>query len=122
MQRVRSNTPLQALAQLNDEVMIEASQALAKRIVEEERGDESARLNHAFQLCLTRSPSAEERRALLDYFHKQQQKLLLDEADAATVAGVTKGTSRKPEDVAELAAWTLVSRALLNLDEAISKE
>ena len=37
MRRVRSNTPLQALAQLNDEMLIEASQALAKRIVDEER-------------------------------------------------------------------------------------
>lgn len=122
MRRVRSNTPLQALAQLNDEIVIEACQTLAMRIVEEEPGDEMARLDHAFQLCLSRSPRDEERRMLLDYYHAQRQKFLADSKDAATVAGVTGAAADKAEDVADLAAWTLVGRALLNLDEAISKE
>lgn len=122
MRRVRSNTPLQALAQLNDEIVIEACQGLAKRIVDEVRGDEAERLDHAFQLCLTRSPRDEERRTLLDYFHAQRQKFLSDTKGAATVAGVTGKVAKKAEDVADLAAWTLVGRALLNLDEAISKE
>ena len=122
MRRVRSNTPLQALAQLNDEMLIEASQALAKRIVDEARGDDAARLDHGFQLCLTRLPSEEERRTLLAYFHTQRQRFQSDKAAGATVAGLNGAAAENPEDVAHLAAWTLVGRAMLNLDEAISKE
>jgi hypothetical protein len=122
MRRVRSNTPLQALAQLNDEMLIEASQALAKRIVSEERGDEAARLDHGSQLCLTRLPNEEERRLLLSYFQRQRQRFQLDKTAGATVAGVNGAAAENSEDVADLAAWTLVGRAMLNLDEAISKE
>ncbi|HEY3392350.1 MAG TPA: DUF1553 domain-containing protein, partial [Lacipirellulaceae bacterium] len=122
MRRNRSNTPLQALAQLNDEILIEASQALARRIMVEEPGSESARLDHGFQLCLTRLPRADERRLLITYFHNQRQRFQLDKTAGATVAGLTDPAAVNQEDVADLAAWTLVGRALLNLDEAISKE
>jgi hypothetical protein len=122
MRRVRSNTPLQALAQLNDEMLIEASQALARRIVQEQSGDEAARLDHGFQLCLTRTPRSEERKLLLSYFHSQRERFQLDEANAATVAGPPHADADPPNTIADLAAWTLVSRALLNLDEVISKE
>jgi hypothetical protein len=122
MRRVRSNTPLQALALLNDEMLIEASQALARRIASEEPGDDRARLDHAFELCLTRHPRDEERRLLLSYFHHQQGRYRLDRAAATTIAGVSEADSDKSADVADLAAWTLVGRALFNLDEAISKE
>jgi hypothetical protein len=122
MRRVRSNTPLQALAQLNDEMVIAASQALARRIVEEERGDDLARLDHGFELCLTRHPREDERRLLLSYLHHQTERYRLDKTAAATIAGVNETDSEKPDSVEQLAAWTLVSRALFNLDEAISKE
>jgi hypothetical protein len=122
MRRVRSNTPLQALAQLNDEMLIEASQALARRIAREELADDAARLDHGFELCLTRHPRDEERRLLLSYFHHQRDRFRLNETAAATIAGVSKTNGDKSADVADLAAWTLVGRALFNLDEAISKE
>ena len=122
MRRVRSNTPLQALAQLNDEMLIEASQALAKRITSEVRRDNAARLGHGFELCLSRHARDEERRLLLAYFQRQQERYRLDKTAAATIAGVNEPNGDEAIDVADLAAWTLVSRALLNLDEAISKE
>ena len=122
MQRVRSNTPLQALAQLNDEMMVASSQALAKRILDEAPNDDEARLDHGFQLCLTRSPTAQERRALLAYLHGQREQIELGNIAGATVAGVANENVQSSDDVADQAAWVFVSRVLLNLDEAISKE
>jgi hypothetical protein len=122
MRRIRSNTPLQALAQLNNETLIEASHALARRIVDEVSAGEAARLDHAFQLCLTRLPRDEERRALLDYFRAQRRRFNSDKLTGATVAGLPESNPANSDNVADLAAWTLVGRALLNLDEAISKE
>ncbi|MEX0642863.1 MAG: PSD1 and planctomycete cytochrome C domain-containing protein [Pirellulales bacterium] len=122
MRRVRSNTPLQALAQLNDEMLVEASQALARRIVDEAPTDETTRLDHGFQLCLTRHPSHEEQRTLLSYFRQQRDRFRLDRAAGATIAGMNETDADKWSGVADLAAWTLVGRVLLNLDEAISKE
>jgi hypothetical protein len=125
MKRIRSNTPLQAMAQLNDEIQIEACQSLARRILETEMSDDSARLDALFQRCLSRLPRDQERRALLDYLRTQQDRFAADAATAATVAGVAKDDPPSPAsaaNVSQQAAWTLVTRALLNLDEALTKE
>jgi hypothetical protein len=122
MRRACSNTPLQAMALLNDGMEIEACQALAKRIVKEEQGDAPARLDHGFELCLTRRPRDEERRLLLSYFREQQQRFETDKAGAATIAGLSSADADESDNVADLAAWTLVGRVILNLDEAINKE
>jgi hypothetical protein len=122
MRRARSNTPLQALAQLNDEMLIEASQAIARRITSEVQGDNTARLDHGFELCLSRHARDEERRLLLAYLQRQQERFRLDKTAAATIAGLSEANADASADVADLAAWTLVGRALFNLDEAISRE
>ena len=119
MRRATSNTPLQALAQLNDELLIEASQALAARILREAPGDEAARLEMAFRLCLARLPCEEERLTLLPYLRAQRERLQANKEAAAIVAGSVNGQS---ENASELAAWSLVARVLLNLDETITKE
>lgn len=72
--RIRSNTPLQALTLLNDDAFYECAQALAKRL---EHRDNP--IDYAFALCLSRQPSADERKRLND---------LLKETDWPTVARV----------------------------------
>jgi len=63
--RLRSNTPLQALTLLNDEAFYECAEALAKRI-ERQPASDAERIDHAFRLCVTRSPSGDERQRLLE--------------------------------------------------------
>ena len=117
-----SNTPLQALTVLNDAVFLEAAQALGKAAMNkaltsgqgELPGDDQ--LTHLFRRCLTRSPTSEERTALLKYYEAQLARLKKKELDAAKIAGPGDG------DVSERAAWTLTARAIMNLDEAITKE
>jgi hypothetical protein len=124
MQRIRSNTPLQAMALLNDEVQIEACRALAQRILEAAATDNAARLEILFQRCLSRSPLEEEQQELLNYGQSQLDRFATDADVAATVSGITKDDPRAqfPDKIAQHAAWTLVSRAVLNLDEAMTKE
>lgn len=92
--RQRSNTPLQALAMLNDPFVIEASTALAETAISSEDG-EAARFERMFRLCTSRKPEPRETARGLALYRALQ------------------GT--------EAERWTLVANALLNLDETRSK-
>jgi hypothetical protein len=109
-----SNTPLQALTLLNDPVFVEAAQALGARMAVESLPVEG-RVTELFRRCLTRPPSADERALLVQFYQAQKQRFAGKELDAGAVAGPGGG------DVIERAAWTVVARALLNLDETITK-
>jgi hypothetical protein len=110
-----SNTPLQALALLNDICMIEATQALGKHIASE-TGDDAQKLQSLFRRCLTRPPTPEEQTSLLAFYQRQKQRIGSKELDAAKLAG--NDNAQSPD----VAAWTTVARAALNLDEAVTKE
>ncbi len=119
VRRVRTNTPLQALTTLNDPTFFEAAGALAKRIMTEAGPDPSSRATHGFRLCVTRQPAAKELEQILA-FHDQQLDRFRKDPKAA--GAVVKAVTNPPSDPADLAAWTMVSNALLNLDETITKE
>jgi hypothetical protein len=102
--RLRSNTPLQALTLLNDQQFFEFAGALAKRVVREGGTDDSARLDYAFRLCVSRPPNAKERTRLL-----------------ALLADLRTTTATNPA-ASEAEAWTTIARVLLNLDETITRE
>lgn len=120
--RTRSNTPLQALTTLNDATFMEMAQAFALRIWKEGGADERARLSFAFRLCTGRAPDAFELERLLKLLHEQQQQFAGKTAAAVYVS--SPDLNKLPEDVDlhQLAPWTMVARALLNLDETITKE
>jgi hypothetical protein len=97
--RIRSNSPLQALTLLNDEAYFEFAGALADRLLKDKTTDDTQKLKGGFLLALDRAPRAEEQKRLL--------QLLAAQRDS------------KHE---EKAAWTAVSRVLLNLDEFMTRE
>jgi hypothetical protein len=108
-----SNTPLQALTLLNDEVFVETAQALGKWAATRP-GSTERKAEHLFRRCLVRLPQAEEREILVKFFETQRQRFARGELDAAKVAG-------PGVDAPERAAWTVLARALLNTDEAVTK-
>ncbi|MFO0191265.1 MAG: PSD1 and planctomycete cytochrome C domain-containing protein [Planctomycetia bacterium] len=122
--RLRSNTPLAALTGLNEPVFVEAARGLALRTLREGGADDAARVDRAFLLCTSRPPSGYEREQLLAFLADQRQRLAAGWLDARAVVGgspkqlpdLPAGTT--PQDAA---AWTLVSRVLLNLDETVTK-
>jgi hypothetical protein len=91
-----SNSPLQALTLLNDQMFIEAAQAMAKRVIIESQSDDE-RLTNIFRRCTTHPPAPDELGMLKSFLQKQRDKKLDGEA-----------------------LWAAVSRAALNLDEAIT--
>lgn len=116
--RIRSNTPLQALTLLNDAAFVEFAQALAAKLVTAGGSDES-RIAEAFRLCASRTPEGEEKAILAKLLATQRSAFTGNENEAKDLAGARcpKGT-----DPAEYAAWVIVSRAVLNMDETITRE
>jgi hypothetical protein len=104
----RTNTPLQALTLLNDETMMEASRALAKRMLAAKTEDRLPLLYHA---VLTRDASAQELAILQRELDRALAHYRAHPEDA-----------RKLQTTPELAAHTLVASLVLNLDEAITHE
>ncbi|MCY2936973.1 MAG: PSD1 and planctomycete cytochrome C domain-containing protein [Planctomycetota bacterium] len=120
IKRERSNTPLQALQLMNDVQHVEAARGLAARLIHGEKSDE-ARIALAYRLTLSREPSADEKRAVGLLLERELARYRKDTAAAAKLARV--GESPVPAGIAEpeLAAWTLVSNLVLNLDETINR-
>lgn len=122
--RVRSNTPLAALAGLNEPIFVEAARALALRILREGGSDDAQRASYAFVLCMSRKPTNAERDAILELLQSRRRRLAEGWLNVREVA--TGDPARLPEMPAgttpqDAAAWTLTARVLLNLDETISK-
>lgn len=115
--RERSNTPLQALTLLNDEVFMECARALGKWAAEQ-GGDVNALAEQVFRRCVSRPPSASERARLVYFYQVQFDRFSKGELPAEEFVGKEK---EKPKAMNEQAAWTTVARAMLNLDETITK-
>jgi mono/diheme cytochrome c family protein len=119
--RPRSNTPVQALVTLNDPAYLASAAALAKRIVTEGGATEKKQLAFAFKAVLARQPSSKEASALLELFRDSLKKYLANPAAAKAMARIEGPKDGETVDQAELAAWTVISNVLLNLDEALTK-
>lgn len=123
VRRNRSNTPLQALATLNETVSMECARALAARVLRESGKSDAERLTFAFRVCLARHPDADEKATLNQLLAKQRKRLADGSLNATEVATGSKDAPLPPGlDAKDLAVYTIVSRVLLNLDETITKE
>jgi hypothetical protein len=120
IRRDRSNTPLQAFVTLNDPVFIEASQALARRLMKEGATDE-ARLRRAYALCLARKPDAAELATLQTLLARSLKDYRADAKLAEQMATQPLGPADKGTDLPALAAWTAVSSVIMNLDEFLMR-
>jgi hypothetical protein len=120
--RALTNTPLQALVLLNDPTYIEASRALAGRTMTEGGRDVGGMIGYCFRLATARKPSAEEVRLLRALFQKQLAHYRGDKKAALELLSIGESKWDQQLDPSELAAWTTVASAILNLDETITKE
>jgi hypothetical protein len=120
-----SNTPLQALTLLNDAQFVEIARGLARDVLSKSDGQVEPIARALFRRCLVRQPDQPELSALVAFYSQARKLFEADPAGAKQI--VSEGLESSPSvsgdrDRARLAAWTLVARSLLNLDEAITKE
>ena len=122
VKRSRTNTPLQALAVLNEVTFVEASRKLAERMIAEGGATPELRLAYGFRLAAARQPRPDELKILadglkadLDRFHRTPE---------AAKKLIAVGDSRPPPQLKpeELAAYALAANVLLNLDEVLTRE
>ncbi len=124
IRRMRSNTPLQALTMLNEVVFNECAQELAKKVLEEGGPTDAERITYAYRRTLSRRPTPDELDELARLMDKQKKRIAEGWVNPLEVA---TGKNERPTlpagtNPAQLAAYTVVSRVLLNLDETITKE
>ena len=108
--RDRSNTPLQALTLLNDEMYVELAREAGKLVHQSSKEP----VNELFRRFLTRPPSEEEKQALQGYLEQQIARLQKDELKPAEITSDPKADAR-------WAGKVLLARAIMNLDESITK-
>ena len=122
VKRSRTNTPLQALALLNEFTYIEAAQKLAERMIREGGTTVESRLAQGFHLATSRQPTPSELQILVEGFRSDLDRFRGD-AEAThrftSVGGVNHNSEISAE---ELAAFTLAGNVLLNLDEVVTRE
>jgi hypothetical protein len=111
VRRIRTNTPLGALTTLNDPAYFEMAQALGRRIITEGGETDSSRVDYGFRIVAARSPKPGEKDRLLTWLHNEKTYFAGHSEEAAKI-------SDKPE----MAPWTMLANALLNLDETLTKE
>ena len=119
--RNRSNTPLQALTTLNEKTYVEAAQAMGLRVYREGGNDEKSRATYAFRLGTGRAPNERELTSLVK-FYDEQFRYFEDRTTDALQVGLASTNFPPNVNLHKVAAWAMVSRAILNLDETITKE
>jgi len=117
-----TNTPTQALALLNETLLVECARVLAQRLLVEVPGDDAARLRRAFRLVLAREPVLGEEQILLALHADTLRHYQSATAAAKQLTRIGEFDRPSGLDAAQHAAWQCVCNALFNLDETLTKE
>lgn len=119
--RRTTSTPMQALVLLNDPQFTEASRVLAQRMLEE--GGERARdrITYAFRWATSRPPGERELELLVKLLSAEQEAFSADQKAAEELLAIGERPAEDSPDLGELAAYTIVANAILNLTETIQK-
>ncbi len=118
--RPSTTTPLQALVMLNDVQFVEAARAFAERIVNHTT-DDSERLKWAFEECVSRPPTDQERAVMQHALTRERTRYQADEAAARAFLANGESARDVRIPVAEHAAWSQVASLLLNLSETVTR-
>ncbi len=116
--RIRTNTPLQALTTLNDPVYLEAAHALAQRMAAGAGKDADRGIELGYYLAMQRRLTPERKQALRQLYDEAYSRYT---ADAGALARFNADYRQGQQDDAVVAAFSVVAGALINLDEFLTK-
>ena len=120
-QRAQSNTPLQALALLNDPTFLEAARKFAERAIAEPDDSVKGRIEFLHRTAVSRSPDDFVMAELQSVYYQQRAYFKADAAAAEEFVSVGNSSRNEEIDIVELAAWTSVARVILNLSETTTR-
>ena len=121
VRRIRTITPLQALTSLNDPAFFEAAQALARRLIKEGGQDTQSQIQYGYRLCTARKLHSLAVDDLMELYRQELNRYSRDLQAASLVAGA-KLENMPSQDLSKLAALTVISNVLLNLDQTLTKD
>ena len=119
--RIRTSTPLQALTSLNDPAFFEAAQAMARRLIKDGGSDPQSRIRYGYQLCTARKPDPLALDALMALYQRELDRYSHDLLAASQVTG-TKLENVSSAELSKLAALTIISNVLFNMDQTLTKD
>ena len=122
VKRSRTNTPLQALALLNEITYVEAARKLAEKMIREGGNTPEDKLTTGFRIVTGRHPDSSELSILIKGFHKDYLDFKSKPENAKRFTSLGESSSANTIDINELAAFTLSANILLNLDEVVNRE
>lgn len=122
VKRSRTNTPLQALALLNDITYVEAARKLAERMLDQGELSTASRIQFAMRIVLAREANERELPVLLNALERSRSRFQKDPQAAQQLLSVGESRQKKQYDAVELAACTVIASLILNLDESINRE
>jgi hypothetical protein len=120
-ERPRSNTPVAAMNLLNDPNFVEAARVLAERVLREAADNDRARLDLAYELVISRTPTDAERKTMGELFNYAKEDFKKRPEAAKELIKIGQTPPDPQLDPVQLATWTTVSRTLLNLSETTTR-
>jgi hypothetical protein len=118
--RLRTNTPLQALVMLNDPLVLEASRVFAEKLTQQELSTEE-KILHAFRSIACRQPKEEELNLLLKYFEDEKSKFIASPEKANDFIRAGEYPHADIQDIPSLAALMQIVHTIYNMEESITK-
>jgi len=119
--RSQSNTPLAALVLLNDPTFIEAARVLAEHMIHEGGNTIESKINFAFQRAVSRVADVEELSLLTSLLLQSKELYQANPSAAEALVRIGQRPAKENIDAVELAAWSTVARAILNMHETITR-
>ncbi len=118
--RTATNTPLQALVLLNDTQFVETARKLAERIMKEGGSTDATRAKWAYREVTCTEPSSRQMPILTELITQQRGFFASKLSDATALLKTGDSSADRALDSTELAAFTALAQALLNLDANIT--
>lgn len=122
VKRTRTNTPLQALALMNDVTFVEAARVLAERLLGQGDAPDQTRIAAVFERVTGRLPRDSEAAILQQSLQNFREAFAADPVAASRLASAGHSPRDPALEVSQVAAWTALASILLNLDEVVTKE
>lgn len=118
----RTNTPLHALLTLNDVTFVESARAMAERLLLLDIKQDEARIDDIFRRLMARPAKDSEKSILLTAIARSRSEFQADPDAARKLLAMGESKRNEQLDSVEHAAWTSLTLAVMNLDEALTKE